>query len=278
VYARPAIAVPVFQVRAEATIAPRQDARAVIDARDVARAYDLDTAPADDPLATIIRATCARLSVAPQNFSVTIRSTIPIASGLGSGAAVSVAVARALSRYFARLLPREEIAALAYETEKLHHGTPSGIDNTVIAFEMPIYFVRGQPIETFRVARAFTLAIADTGVASPTKIAVGDVRHAWEQDRARYESLFDQVGAIARAARAAIERGEVDALGGLIGLAAGYAVAVAVRTAVASIPAYVSVFWTVMGVLLSALTGIVFGYWPADRAARLDPVVCLRYE
>lgn len=67
-------------------------------------------------------------------------------------------------------------------------------------------------------------------------------------------------------------------IGGLIGLAAGYGVAVAVRTAVASIPAYVSVFWTVMGVLLSALTGIVFGYWPADRAARLDPVVCLRYE
>ncbi|MCX7839472.1 MAG: mevalonate kinase, partial [Anaerolineae bacterium] len=204
VYARPAIAAPVFQVRAEATIEPRQDARVVIDARDVRRVYDLETAPADDPLALIVRLTCAQLNVAPQGFSVTIRSTIPLASGLGSGAAVSVAIVRALSRYFARFPSREEIAALAYETEKLHHGTPSGIDNTVIAFEQPIYFVRGQPIETFRVARAFTLAIADTGIASPTKIAVGDVRRAWEQDRARYESLFDEIGAIARNARAAI--------------------------------------------------------------------------
>lgn len=216
VYARPAIAVPVFQVRAEATIALRQDARVIIEARDVGRVYALDTAPADDPLAAIIRITCARLNVTPQNFSVTISSTIPIASGLGSGAAVSVAISRALSRYFAQCLSREEIAALAYEVEKLYHGTPSGIDNTVIAFEMPIYFVRGQPIETVRVARPFTLAIADTGIAAPTKLAVGDVRRAWEQARAHYETLFDEIGAIARAARPAIERGEVDALGELM--------------------------------------------------------------
>jgi mevalonate kinase len=216
VYARPAIAVPVFQVRAQVTIESRDDAHVLVDARDLARQYNLDDAPADDPIATIIRATCARLNVAPQNFSVVIHSTIPLASGLGSGAAVSVASARALARYFACELSREEISALAYRVEKLHHGTPSGIDNTVIAFEQPVYFVRGQPIESFRVARPFTLAIADTGVAAPTRIAVGDVRRAWEQARARYESRFDQIGALARDARAAIERGEVDALGGLM--------------------------------------------------------------
>lgn len=223
VYARPAIAAPVFQVHAQATIEPRADARVVIRARDLAREYVVDDAPADDPLATIVRLTCARLNVAPQNFSVTIRSTIPLASGLGSGAAVSVAVARALARYFARALSVEEISALAYETEKLYHGTPSGIDNTVIAFEQPIYFVRGGGtqstaplLEPFRVAQPFTLAIADSGIAAPTKIAVGDVRRAWAAARARYDALFDQIGAIVRAARAAIERGAVDALGGLM--------------------------------------------------------------
>ncbi len=216
VYARPAIAVPVFQVRAEATIEARADLRVVIDAVDLARVYDLSDAPADDPIATIIRATCARLNVAPQNFSVRIHSTIPMASGMGSGAAVSVAIARALAKYFDVTLSAVEVSALVFETEKLHHGTPSGIDNTVIAFEQPVYFVRGQPIESFRVARPFTLAIADTGVAAPTKIAVGDVRRAREADRARYESLFDQIGAVARDARRAIERGDVDALGGLM--------------------------------------------------------------
>ena len=234
VYGRPAIAVPVFQVRAQATVEPRAGG-VTIDAADIARRFDLADAPADDPVATIITRTCARLGVAPQDFAIQIRSTIPVARGLGSGAAVSVAIARALTNFFATegtekvesrnsvspvpsvaRLSNEDISKLAYEVELLHHGTPSGIDNTVIAFEQPVYFVRGQPIESFRLAHPFLIAIADTGVASPTKIAVGDVRRAWQADRARYESLFDQIGAIIRDARTAIERGDIDALGRLM--------------------------------------------------------------
>jgi putative ABC transport system permease protein len=45
-----------------------------------------------------------------------------------------------------------------------------------------------------------------------------------------------------------------------------------------SIPASVSIFWIAMGTGLSGAVGLFFGYWPADRAARLDPIVCLRYE
>ena len=216
VYARPAIAVPVFQARAQATIQTCRDPDVAIEAVDLARQYTLRDAPADDPLAAIIRLTCTRLNIAPQGFSVRVHSTIPLASGLGSGAAVSVAVVRALARRCGLELSRGEIAALAYETEKLHHGTPSGIDNTVIAFEQPVYFVKNQPLELFRVARPFTIAIADTGIAAPTKVAVGDVRRAWQAHRAQYEALFDQIGAVVRSARRAIEGGAIDTLGGLM--------------------------------------------------------------
>ncbi len=216
VYGRPAIAVPVTQVRAQATIAPNQNASVVINAADISRRYAMRDAPPDDPIATIIRLACEKIGVEPKNFSVHIRSTIPVARGLGSGAAVSVATVRAIAKSFARDLSRDEISALAFEAEKLHHGTPSGIDNTVIAFEQPVYFIKGQPPETFRVERPFLIAIADTGDASPTKIAVGDVRRAWEADPTRYESLFDDVGEIARQARGAIERGDVTSLGSLM--------------------------------------------------------------
>ncbi len=66
--------------------------------------------------------------------------------------------------------------------------------------------------------------------------------------------------------------------GGILGVAIGYLIAWGIRAAVPSIPATVSPFWTAMGVGLSAAVGLFFGYWPADRAARLDPIVSLRYE
>ncbi len=66
--------------------------------------------------------------------------------------------------------------------------------------------------------------------------------------------------------------------GGLIGVIGGFVMAWLVRTLVPSIPAEVSVFWAAMGVGLSAAVGLFFGYWPANRAAQLDPIVCLRYE
>jgi putative ABC transport system permease protein len=66
--------------------------------------------------------------------------------------------------------------------------------------------------------------------------------------------------------------------GGLIGILGGVVVAWMVRTAAPSIPATVSMFWAAMGAGLSAATGLFFGYWPANRAAQLDPIVSLRYE
>jgi putative ABC transport system permease protein len=66
--------------------------------------------------------------------------------------------------------------------------------------------------------------------------------------------------------------------GGLLGILFGGIIAWVVRTTIPSIPASLSWFWAMLGVCISASVGLFFGYWPADRAARLDPIVCLRYE
>jgi putative ABC transport system permease protein len=68
------------------------------------------------------------------------------------------------------------------------------------------------------------------------------------------------------------------AAGGAIGVAAGLAIALGVRTLAPSVPAMVSWIWVALGVGISVGVGLFFGYYPANRAANLDPIVCLRYE
>ncbi len=189
-------------------------------AADLGRATTLAAAPAHNPLAATARLVERHAGrPLPRGVALTVTSAIPIASGLGSGAAIAVAVIRALGELMGLALGREEVSALAYEIERLHHGTPSGIDNTVIAFEQPVYFVRGAPanrIESFQPARPLRLVIADTGVRSATKDVVGDVRRRWEADRARYEALFDACGRLADAGRAALAAGDLAAVGRLM--------------------------------------------------------------
>jgi putative ABC transport system permease protein len=67
-------------------------------------------------------------------------------------------------------------------------------------------------------------------------------------------------------------------IGGVIGILLGALIALAVRTALPAIPAFVSPLWVVLGFSISVGVGLFFGYYPANRAANLDPIVCLRYE
>jgi len=218
VYGRPAIAVPVFEVQARAEVslgAPGQGV--VLDARDLELRYPLSTASADDPLATVVWKTLAHLEIPPQpDILISVQSTIPIARGLGSGAAVSTAIVRALARYFGKHLTSRAVSDLVYEAEKLYHGTPSGVDNTVIAFGKPVYFVRGRTLEIFWVKTPFLLAIADTGIASETKDVVADVRRRYEANLGQYEFLFDEIAEIAYQGRGAIETGDLPRLGELM--------------------------------------------------------------
>jgi putative ABC transport system permease protein len=66
-------------------------------------------------------------------------------------------------------------------------------------------------------------------------------------------------------------------IGGIVGILFGFLIALAVRTLL-PIPAAVSLFWVFMGVAIAVGVGLFFGYYPANRAANLDPIECLRYE
>ncbi len=218
VYGRPAVAIPVFQVRARASVETGDAGQGiVIVAADLGRTFAAGRGAADPevlPLEAAVLGVLHHLHLPLEHdLTITVSSTIPIARGLGSGAAVATAMVKALALHFSATLSAEEVSQLVYEVERLHHGTPSGIDNTVIAYERPVYFVRGEGLQTFPVGRPLQLVIADTGVVSSTKAVVEWVRTAWQRSKDEYEALFDDVGSITRAARRAMEMGDEESLG-----------------------------------------------------------------
>ena len=218
VYSWPAVAVPVLDVQATAAVEdalPRSGITIVAD--DLKRTFNLFDAPRDDPLRVIVSATLSRLGVGMRvDLKITVSSTIPIARGLGSGAAVSTAIVRALAQHVGGWLTSRAVSDLVFETEKIYHGTPSGIDNTVIAFEKPVYFVKDKTVDIFWVGEPCQLVICDTGITSPTRVAVRDVRAAWEQDRERYGEIFEEIGTLAHMGREAIEAGDAEVMGQLM--------------------------------------------------------------
>lgn len=214
VYGQPAIAAPVSSLLAEAIAKPVDHPFHLI-------ALDLDSQQinleAEHSLALAARLTFETLNIPPPQASIQIRSTIPLASGLGSGAAISAAIVRAICEIAENQLSDEQVNEIVYEVEKIYHGTPSGIDNTVIVYNQVVYFVRGKPIQHIDVKNPLHLLIADTGRKALTKDAVGDVRKLVESNPDKYQPIIEHIGIIAKQARAAMASGDIDYLGVLMG-------------------------------------------------------------
>ncbi len=135
---------------------------------------------------------------------------------MGSSAATSTAVCRALSGHLGVNLAENEISELVFEAEKIVHGTPSGIDNTVVAYEMPVYFVKGKKPRTFDPGNIFRLVIGDTGIEASTKKTVANVRKAWEKEPRLMKGYFDEIEKVTRNGKIALEKGDRELVGELM--------------------------------------------------------------
>lgn len=212
VYSQPAIAMPISSLRAYAEVESTNKPFQII-------ARDLDdkviTFEGDDPLSQVVRLVLEAMKVPTPDVSIVVRSDIPIASGLGSGAAISTAIIRCLLAHFEIEMSCEAINKIVYEVEKIHHGTPSGIDNTVIVYEQAIYYVRNQPIEMIDVAHPVRFVVADTGTRALTKPAVADVRRLYDAKQA-IKIVIEDIGTLVASAKEAMLSGDNDLIGDLM--------------------------------------------------------------
>ena len=215
----PAIAVPLSNLRAKARATSNHPAGQGlwINAPDMDIMFNYRSEVlADNPLAKVTQIILTALDVHPPDVTIRLQSDIPLASGLGSGAAISTALARVLSEAVNRPFTKAELNNVIFETEAIHHGTPSGIDNTVIVYEQPVYFVRDQPLETMRIAQPFQLMVADTGIRAPTRIPVGDVRKLVDSSPEKARAILSEIGSLTQQARQVIKSGDTLAIGPLM--------------------------------------------------------------
>jgi mevalonate kinase len=217
VYGQPAVAVPVTHLYAQASIFANPGAPAgqvIIDAPDIGLHAPLTDLGPDHPLRVAVQSLQGAFGIDHlPALTLRLTSTIPIASGLGSSAATSIAILRALAEFLGHPLTAPQVSDLAYQVEKRYHNNPSGIDNTVISFAQPVYFVRGQPFERLIVREPFWLVIADSGIASSTAAVVEDIARQRKEQPDHYDNLFAQIGGLVRSARPLIERGPHPELG-----------------------------------------------------------------
>ena len=217
VFGKPAIAVPVSSLRAYATVEPSEHGLHIA-APQLNQSIRVSVAQdtLDNALALTARLVLQHWHCDPPDITIRLHSDIPIASGLGSGAAVSAALARALCAALNIAADDTALNAIVYEVEKMHHGTPSGIDNTVVVYEQPVYFVRGKRLETLTIGKPFRLLVADTGIPASTRVAVAGVRALYDSQQAEVQVMLDEIEVLVELGRKTIEHGHEERLGALM--------------------------------------------------------------
>ena len=166
--------------------------------------------------------------------------------------------------------------ARAEEAMRVAHGLRPGQENdfTVDTAEGLIAFWESLTRVIFMVVPAVVAIGIVVGGIVIMNIMLMSVR-----ERTREIGIRKSLGARNRDIRRQFlaESVTLTTIGGALGLAAGFVLAFMVKV-VSPLPAVVTPWSALVALSLGASVGIVFGVYPATRAARLDPIVALRYE
>lgn len=155
-----------------------------------------------------------------RRLAVTLDGELPPSVGLGSSAALSVALLRALGAFRGRPFTQDELLAAAFELETIFHGTPSGVDHTVAALGGVLRFQRGTE-PAFRrvtVGASLPLVVAFAPREAAGRQTVAGLRARRDRFPAAYERLFDAIGEVVEAGQSALAAGDLPALGALFDL------------------------------------------------------------
>jgi hydroxymethylglutaryl-CoA reductase len=183
-------------------------------------------------LIAVLELIITKLGLINEKMQILVFPHIPRAMGLGGSAALAVSVIRSIADYGNIKLTNEEINDLAYEAEKIVHGTPSGIDNTMATYGKLIRYKKEIQAKTYpiEIKKPLPLLIALSGSEGLTLKMVREVREGWLKNRKLYDSIFSQMNEIALEAMDAMQEYDLEKLGYLMNLNQGLLNAIQVST------------------------------------------------
>ena len=173
-----------------------------------------------------------QLGLSRRAMRIEVFPEVPRSMGLGGSAAMAVAIVRALDKHFKLELTDAQVNSLAFESEKVAHGSPSGLDNTLACYGKALVFRPGDPplVEPLNIREPIPAVIGMTGYEGLTAKTVGRVREAWQQDKKLYERIFDQIDALTLRGIQAIQDNDLPTLGELMNICQGMLNALQVST------------------------------------------------
>ena len=150
--------------------------------------------------------------IAP-SVDLTARFEVPSGAGLGSSAALSVAIVRALAAAAGRELPLPTVLEAAMAAETVFHGRASGIDHAVAAQGGFGLFTRADGLRPIDAARPVPLVVGNTGRARDTQGRVARVAQLLDERPGETRARFDAIAALVRRAAAAVAEARFGELG-----------------------------------------------------------------
>ena len=227
VYGKHALALPIPGA-VTATVHESENLTLEVPDWKLSREISRDTSGVDAAVRRILE----NLGVRQRGFTIRVRSALPRAMGLGSSAAFAVAIVRAFDRLLGLSLDDKRVNEIAFDCEKLAHGNPSGVDNTLATFARPILFRKGDSfqVEELGLERTPPIVIACGHQPGVTHEQVAGVRARYEAQPAAYAAIFEQIDGLSIAGAKALVAGEYAELGQLMNIGQGLLNALGVST------------------------------------------------
>jgi hydroxymethylglutaryl-CoA reductase len=174
----------------------------------------------------------SQLGLSGRGMRIEVFPDVPRGMGMGGSAALAVAIIRAVDIHYNLGLSDEQVNELAFQSEQIAHGTPSGVDNTLATYGTPLVYRMGTPplVEPLNIPQPLSLVVGMTGTEGLTAKTVSRVYEARKRQPKLYDKIFDDIDALVLQAVSAVQDNDIETLGELMNVCQGMLNALQVST------------------------------------------------